>query len=246
MAETTYLNNAPITEALIDIRAKLPSDFDIEVFKSLDEVDLEKFPLKEKQKEFSANFKVERDKPLIKSASEDIRGYIYRSEDQKNIVQFRRDGFTYNRLKPYTKWEDVIDVAKNLWSIYVKYAKPLKVTRIGTRYINQIKLPFPVRDFSDYMAAPPQNPYKNGSISGYLNRIKLTDKQEEIDVNITQTLEKGTEKETITLLLDIDAFINREYDPDDFKIWNHFEKLRIKKNDVFFDSITPKTINLLQ
>lgn len=244
MAEKKYLPNAPITEALIDIRAKLPDDVDVHTFKVLDEPFLNKFPQQEIQNKITADFRVEKNKPLIDAKSEGVKAYIYRSEDKKNIVQFRRDGLTYNRLKPYTNWEELIFAAKELWDIYTKHSKPLTVTRIATRYINHIKLPLPLNDFSQYMTVPPKNPIKNNPISSYLNRIKIFDAEQEIGVNITQALEKGADKKSITLLLDIDAYINKNFDPTDSLIWDNFEKLRNKKNDVFFSSLTDNTINM--
>ena len=35
MAEVRHLNNAPITEAIIDFRVKLPSEFKVEAFLEL-------------------------------------------------------------------------------------------------------------------------------------------------------------------------------------------------------------------
>jgi len=244
MAEFKYLPNAPITEALIDIRAKLPSNFNVHAFKELHEDVLKDFPLMETQKEFSADFKLEKDKPSIQTKSEGVRGYIYKSQDKKNIVQFRRDGFTFNRLKPYTNWGDIIDKANKLWPIYTKHSNPIKITRIATRYINKINLPHTTQDFSIYMTSPPNNPSKEDFISGYLNRLKLFDPKHEIEVNITQSLEKGTEKEQITFLLDIDAYVNKNYDPYDPEIWDLFGNLRKKKNSVFFSSLTDNAIDL--
>ncbi len=39
---------------------------------------------------------------------EGIQGYFYKSDDGKNIARFRKDGFTFSRLKPYTDWESVL------------------------------------------------------------------------------------------------------------------------------------------
>lgn len=244
MAEITHLENPPITEALIDIRVKLPNNFDVSIFDSLNENELEGFPLKDKQSEYSANLKIRQDEPSINTRSKGTRGFIYKTEDKKNMVQFRRDGFTFNRLKPYTNWEDIIEYAQKLWHIYVVKSNPLKVTRIATRFINQVKLPLPINDFSEYMTAPPQNPSTDDQISGYLNRIKLFDRNNEIGTNLIQTLEKGTDESVITLLLDIDSFIRKPFDPKDADIWRQFEKLRIKKNQLFYSSLTKKAIDL--
>lgn len=245
MTEVRHLPKAPITEALIDLKVKISPDFDINIFDSIDEKFLEKFPLKEKQEEYSAKFSVKETKPITKTGTKSIKGFFYKSEDGKNIVQFRRDGFTFNRLKPYTEWREIRNNAKRLWEIYLKYANPVKVTRIGTRYINHIKIPLPIKDFSSYLTAPPQVPEGMPQLfSGYLSRMRLKEPSENIDVNVTQAIEEGTEKGIVTLILDIDAFSNRIFDPDEPNIWKNFEILRNIKNQVFFSSLTPKTINM--
>lgn len=245
MAQRVKLSNPPITEALIDIRVKLSNEFDIEIFDDLNKNHLIDYPIKEKQNEYFTDVKLENNKkPLLSKMSEGLRGFFYKSEDKKMIVQFRRDGFTFNQLPPYDDWESLTNKAKKCWEIYSEISRPIKITRLATRFINHIKLPLPIYDFAEYMTSPPQNPYNNDPINGYLNRIQLVDIQNEISSNITQTLEKGTEKGEITLLLDIDTYIRKDISPHDVVIWDHFKKLQIKKNDIFFSSLTEKTINL--
>lgn len=246
MTNIRYLPNAPATEALIDIKVKLPSDFDINIFDSINEdFLLRNFPEKEKQDEYSAKFGVEDARPVAKTSTKGTRGFFYKSEDGKNIAQFRKDGFTFNRLKPYTRWKEILSNAKRLWNIYLEYAKPVKITRIGTRYINHIKLPLPIEDFSEYLTAPPQIPEGMPKFfNGYLSRIRLKDPSQNIDVNVTQAIEEGTEENTITLILDIDAFINKPFSPEDQEVWEAFGKLRNMKNQVFFSSLKEKTLNM--
>ncbi len=66
---------------------------------------------------------------------------MYVSEDEVKLVQFRLDGFTFNRSKPYTSWEQVFPEAFGLWKEYVSLAAPEFVNRIAVRYINRLDLP---------------------------------------------------------------------------------------------------------
>ncbi len=243
MAEIRHLPNAPITEALIDIRTKLPKGFDISGFENLSEKALERLPKKEVQSEYSAKLNI-KEKNISTDPEQTKRGVFYRSEDEKNIVQFRRDGFTFNRLKPYTNWEDIIDEAKTYWQIYQKHGQPVKITRLGTRYINHIKLPLPINDFSDYMTSPPQIPEGMPNLlNSYLSKISLQEPSNQIHVNVIQAIEKGEKDKYITLIFDTDSFINKMFEPDS-NIWSKFDDLRKMKNKVFFNSLTEKTINL--
>lgn len=63
---------------------------------------------------------------------------------------------------------------------------------------------------------------------------------------ITQTMEKPAENKRLPLILDIDVFKETVYVDNKEEIWNDFEKLRIFKNEIFFNSITEKTKELFK
>lgn len=63
---------------------------------------------------------------------------------------------------------------------------------------------------------------------------------------ITQTMEKPAENRRLPLILDIDVFKETVYVDNKEEIWNDFEKLRIFKNEIFFNSITEKTKELFK
>ena len=45
------------------------------------------------------------------------------------LVDFRADGFTYNRLQPYTSWDAVLPEALGLWELFVQTVVPVSITR---------------------------------------------------------------------------------------------------------------------
>src|SRR5437016_5691327 len=107
--EFEHLPHSPITEAVIDFQAKLPEGFIIQALRDLqsklgsDFTSVEELKGIELQLYFGATHTV--DVPTRRDLG--IAGYRFRSADGKNITQFRRDGFTFSRLAPYTSWEDV-------------------------------------------------------------------------------------------------------------------------------------------
>ena len=108
MAEVRHLNKAPITEAIIDFRVKLPSEFEVEAFLKLKKTIGDRFPKFEERKLFSSQIGFKKGKPQPPSAEyHGIQGYFFRPEDEKNVAQFRIDGFTFSRLKPYTNWKEM-------------------------------------------------------------------------------------------------------------------------------------------
>ena len=64
---------------------------------------------------------------------------------------------------------------------------------------------------------------------------------------ITQTIDQGNmPPNAIPLILDIDVFREVILDPRSDQVWDDFEVLRSHKNEIFFNSITPKAQELFR
>ncbi len=245
MADQRHLKKAPITEAIIDFRVQLPGDFDVSVFKKLHGSLQRDYPKIEERKQSDYAFSF-RPGQAAKSVAfkEDIQGYFFRSDDKKKIAQFRRDGFTFNRLKPYTSWKDVFEEASRLWNIYLETVPQQEITRIATRYVNKLHLPGPHVAFSEYFSKPPDVPDGLPELMPeYFSRMVLRDEKQNLQAIIIQKIEPWRE-DKLPVIFDIDVF---EASPDGLPaddILERFDKLRKMKNDIFFRSLTDKTIQL--
>jgi len=155
MVDRKHLRNAPITEAIVDIRVKARSDLDVAIFGEASEMLAARFPTKVEQRVFTTKVQFG-GKSGIQSTEHDLRGYMFRSKDEFNVVQFRVDGFTFNRLKPYTSWKSVWPQALELWRKYQNMALPVAITRMALRYINHIALPSRALRLDDVLTCPPQ------------------------------------------------------------------------------------------
>ena len=249
MAEVRHLNNAPITEAIIDFRVKLPSEFKVEAFLELKNTIGDRFPKVEERKLFSSQFGFKKGKPQPPSAEyHGVQGFFFRPEDDKKVAQFRIDGFTYSLLKPYTHWEEMFGEARELWEMYRGIAQPEAVTRLAVRYVNHINIPLPIDDLSDYFTAPPKIPDNiPGIISGFLSKVVVYDQEMDVATNIVQALEKSIKPDKhITVVLDIDSFKTGDFNVSNDKIWETFANLHNKKNQMFFSSITDETARLFE
>jgi len=248
MAEQRHLHNAPIREALIDFRVKMPPEFQVSEFLKLKEQLHNSFPKFRERRAFRGEFKIVKGKPFETSSKDQgIVGYIFISENDAKIVQFRIDGFTYSRLKPYPNWDEIFNEARGLWNLFIENAKPNSVTRIAVRYINQIDLPLPLEDLEKYLTNPPKIPNNLGcGISGFLTKITTYFPEFDIYANIIQALEKGQDPNHITLILDTDVYKLQDYMPNSEKIWPMFERFHELKNLVFFESITEETARLFE
>ncbi len=251
MAKPRHLKNAPIVEAIIDLRVKLPSTFDITRFSSLRERLRDDYPKMEQTQQIQFEFQVRGKQFQQTLKDKGLEGYFFKSDDSKNVAQFKRDGFTFSRLQPYTEWDTVLAEAKRLWKSYVTKASPELVTRIAVRYINRMNIPLPVDDFAEYLTAPPTVPNTlPQAVSLFMTRVTICDEERGIFANITQALQKGAKPDFITIILDIDVYKPQDKSMtggfEESKIWPTFEQLRELKNRIFFDSITEKTARLFE
>ena len=239
MTEYPILKNAPITEALIGIRVKLSSAFEVEKIKSIHDSIKAQYPEEQEQKvsEFKLELKAE---GSIKSSVAKINGYRYISSDKKQIIQTKIDGFTFSRLHPYIKWEDLRDEAFRLWKLYRDITTPEAITRVAVRYINNLNIPMPIGDFEEYLTAPPIAPGElPQGVSSFLTRLVIHEPSIGAKAIITQALEQLA-TDTVPIILDIDVSKFQPEGIEEKDAWETIEELRNFKNKVFFNSITEK------
>ncbi len=240
------LKNAPIQEALIDIRAKLPQDTKLTDLLQFHEQVREGFPNKRERVSFQGGFQVVDGKPVSMPSSGGADGYLFESPKENKIVQARLDGFTLNKLKPYENWRVFQAEARKLWNLYSSIAKPEKVVRIALRYINRIEIPLPIENFKDYIVTVPEiAPALPQGLSHFFMRLLIPNEGIKATATVTETMELMNEGKTLAIIFDIDVWENTDYLADSDAIWRDFNKLRVFKNQVFFESITDRTKEML-
>lgn len=235
--------NAPIREALIDIHVALPAESTLEVLAQYHEPLKDRFPKRREREIWQSEFRVQPGAdPVAKTGPKRIDGYLHTSDADGKIVQARCDGFTFNKLRPYTDWATLSAEARELWEHYQRLAKPANVTRLGLRYINRIEVPLPIRDFREYCPLfPDLPPGVPQSLSEFFMRFvaPVPDIPNVMSI-VTTTFElpvPGGAK--LPLILDIEVFESFELlAPDTEPMWQKLDRLRMVKNDIFFASVT--------
>jgi uncharacterized protein (TIGR04255 family) len=243
----SHLARAPIVEAVIDLRV-LPRDgIAADHFSSLGSRVGQQYNPPSLMRSVQARFGIEGGRAVVPTQVEAADGWLYHSQTQRTVVQFRVNGFTFSKLEPYTTWEEVFGEARRLWSIYVQVAQPRQVSRLAVRYINRLRLPAPA-DLGEYLSAPPVLPQSIPQrMRDFLTRVVVDAPERNLSAVLTQASETPLDdRSAIQVLLDIDAFREPAMPADDPSLSEIFEQLRTLKNEIFFASVTERTVGMYE
>lgn len=233
------LTRAPIVEGLIDIRVDRAPGISLAELKSACDQLAEEFPSRQERRMWMGEFTLSPGAGTsVSSMVQEPDGIILRTADEKWVAQFRMDGFTLSRLNPYTSWGDLRAKALELWSRYQAAAKPRRVVRVASRFINRVALPpgspFEKTFATTFLLAPelPQ------AVAGYLLRVIIPFEPEHAMAIVTQSLDpSGSE-----CIFDLDAYSERAEGLTEGEIWQRLDMLRDIKNRVFFGSLTAEAL----
>lgn len=249
MARQRHLPHAPITEALIDIQV---TPRDGLAFQDLhDSVTASEFGyyVKNPIAEGTFGFLVTSDGRRSQTTAESAQiGLRLHSHDEKYVAQCRLTGFTLSRLPPYEEWPNLVREAQRVWDIYRLRLTPKRVTRVATRFINNLKLPMDQgSSYQEYLHklvdVPDEAPQ---AVASFFQRFELFDVKSDARVILTVALDRASSEERAPVIVDIDAFRVIELETQDSGLWDILEALRELKNRCFFGSITEAAARLYE
>ncbi len=123
--------------------------------------------------------------------------------------------------------------------------RPSAVKRIALRFVNRIILPDAVSDLSEYFRLLPNIPADMPSSAPRRFFMQLEMPQDDIPNAVAVVnealLTQEEDSSPLSLLLDVDIYQELSARPDGEDIWDLFEVLHQRKNDIFEKSITPRT-----
>ena len=248
MARQRHLPHAPITEALIDIQVTPRDGLTFAGLKNAIEAADSGYYVKSPISQGTFAFTLAPEgKPQTAAESAQV-GLRLHSTDEKYVAQFRLAGFTLSRLPPYEEWANLLGEAQRLWSIYVERLEPTRVTRIATRYINNLQLPLKTgTSFQTYVQklvdVPDEAPQ---AVEAFFQRFQLVNPESGARVILTLALEGISAGGAAPVILDVDAFTGANLKPADRELWTILERLRELKNRSFFGTITEQAAELYQ
>lgn len=245
MARIRHLTRAPIAEAVIELRVRPTTASGLDPLARLSSRWKSQFPIEQKVESVAATFGLQDGRPKADARFQQL-GFMLKTPDQREVVQFRQDAFAFSRLEPYSSWEEVLPKANELWLSYREAIRPDRLVRIGVRYINRLRLPLPV-DLSEFLTAPPVGPQMPAStIRTFLTRMVLHDTATGSSAIVTQASEPSVQQEQTVILLDVDAYKDVDMEPGAENVDAMLESLRVLKNQAFFGSITERTAEMYE
>lgn len=248
--EFQHLPQAPIVEAVIDIRARSTVTFNEESLRPQVEAALTGYQFLDSHQELQHEIKLDGGQASSQIIRFDWKGLRFQSDDKKHIAQFNRDGFVFSRLEPYQDWPQLHGETMKLWEIYLELAKPVAIDRLGLRFINRIQLPIGELQFEDYMKSAPQPPQGlDLPFAGFMHQNTLVVPNQPYVINLVKTIQPPAVDEGLgaALILDIDVMATQGYELDDgAELRRHLLAMRWLKNKVFFGSITDKAWTLFR
>jgi uncharacterized protein (TIGR04255 family) len=242
-----HYKNAPIREAVIDIKAELSPDIDFEKLRAIQSQVITEYPREETRHLSEGLFQFG---PEIKAtAQQKPWAVVFWNAPKNQVVQARMDGFAFSRLEPYEDFDRLKNEARRLWDIYREVARPTKIRRVAVRYINQLDLPCNRVDPEDYLNAYPyvseKLPDALRSIGPFLMNLQLLQDDLKGVLVFNQALTAPKKPDTVSIVLDFDLSVSDPPVTNEQELWEFFEKLRQRKNEYFEAFITDKTRELI-
>ena len=248
--DTPKLRNAPIVEAVLDIDCDTPPDVELA---ELEEPARERFgdqyPKARKRVSHEVTLQGMGEALSSLSTRHGLQAHQFLTDDEKQLVQVRDQGFSFNRLAPYTSLDDYLPEIERTWRQYVELAGPVITRQVRLRYINRMALPMEAGQINldDFLRIGPRLPDEETLLlTGFLVQQTAIEQDSKHPVNlILRSL--SSEDDALPVILDITAAHPLETTPGDWDaIVETVQSLRRLKNRVFRNILTDQCMQLFQ
>lgn len=242
--------NPPIVEAVLDIDCDLPPNQEIgSLEKPARECFQGEYPECQTRFLFEHEFQAKGDEPPQTATRRGVQGYLFRSQDGKQLVQVRAQGFSFNRLAPYSSLDDYLPEIERTWHAFTEIAQPTRVRVVRLRFINRLLLPSENSGamLEDYLRVGPRLPDEEKlTFRGFLNQHLVIEPETGNEVTIILASQEP-EQGKLPIIFDIIAANSESLEPKDWcPILSKIQSLRRLKNRVFYNTLTEKCLQLFQ
>ena len=231
--EEMHYKNAPIIEAIIDIRAtaaETATEANFDAFAAdLNAGYPQSLPLYAHQFTFDASH------PGEIEAKGARAGIHIISADGKRQTIINKEGFAFSLLAPYTRWSEFMEAALPVWSAYLSHLQPTTFSRAAVRYVNVFRFAEQEASLPRYFTVYPQVEAINSRFSQHQLRARV-ELNDTIAAIVTQAhLPSSSE---VQILLDLDVFQDRGLPDNANAVWECLLPLRDYKNWLFRQCLT--------
>jgi uncharacterized protein (TIGR04255 family) len=244
------LKNAPIVEAVIDLDCEMPPLWQLKPVETAAKDSFRaQYPKFREVLLQEHRIEAQHEAESHVSSQSRLQGFQFLHEDERQLVQVRANGYSFNRLSPYSTLDDYIREIERTWKLFVSFASPVQVRAIRLRYINRILLPTSggKLELADFFKICPHLPDEEKLVLvGFLNQHAAVEKDSGNQVNIILA-GQALENNMIPVIFDITAATAMKTEPDNWGgIFASIQSLRHLKNRVFRNTLTSKCLNLFQ
>ena len=245
------LKNPPIIEAVLDIECDLPPNFKLGTIETVARKKFAKsYPKLQHQYIQEHKFEAKLNElPKLSVGGLGVQGLQFLQNDEKQLLQIRNQGFSFNRLSPYTSLDDYLPQIKKAWTAYVQMASPIQVRLIRLRYINRFLLPFENNriDLEDYLKNGPRPADEQRLVLlGFVNQYSAVDPETANQVLSVLTTQPP-ESDKLPIIFDNNTLAQGIFEPKDWEgIRSKILELRKLKNLLFQNTLTEKCLKLFQ
>lgn len=249
--EIKNLKNPPIVEAVIEIRFNPNKNVTLDKLKDFATSISNKFPKIEPVQNQSFEFKYSSEEGPKHNFEIQPSGFRLKNVSDNRVIIAAIDKFTFSFLVPYTSWSDFKSEAEKFYKTYLKYVPQNEITRIGMRYINKINLPlrddFQFETFIKTFPPLPKHEELPNAVLNFETIIVLPHEEINCDSKVRQVhlaIERDDKNDKILpFVLDVDVYHKKSVEvQDDQYIWQLFDKMRVKKNAIFFGTFTDEAL----
>ena len=244
------LARPPIIEAVVDIDCDLSPSLKIHSLeKSAKELFRDKYPKFRTRHAWKHEFEMKAAAPPKTAIHQSIDGFHFLQNDEKQLVQVRSRGFSFNRLEPYGSLDDYLPEIERTWELFLSLAQPVQVIAVRLRYINRINLELVDGrvELDEYLKLGPRLPDEERlSFRGFLNQYVAVDEETGHQVRTILTTQK-LDNNMLPIIFDITAESGVVAEPNDWTlIRTTILSLRELKNRVFYNTLEEKCLQLFQ
>jgi uncharacterized protein (TIGR04255 family) len=230
--------NAPITEAVMDIRVQSRDDLEVDELRSLAKGSGEEFL--QTSERFNIRATITGSSPVATQTTTPTKvGFEFRNSAGDRVLGAQIDGWNFSKLAPYEKWEVFQQQGRELWNKYRDLARPKQIQRAALRYVNRLDLPLPIDDFKQYLRTVPEiAPDLPQGLSNFFLQAQIPQIDLEAMLVINVAMVPPPVPTVTSVVLDLDLFRITNLPQTEDELWALFEKLRHRKNQAFEACIT--------